>query len=268
MALSIAVAGKGGTGKTTLAGMIVRTLIDRGEIPVLAVDADPNANLNVALGMDVEKTIGELREDLLERIRDLPPGMTKDTYLELGIQECLCEGGGVDLLVMGPGEGQHCYCAVNHVLRRYMDRLQDSYPYVVMDNEAGLEHLSRTTTQDVDVLLVTSTDTPVALRSAARIGELVDRLDLRVGKRYLVINHLHGIEAERVRELVENGEVGLELLGSIPRDEGILNASWQGESLMALPEDASALAAVGEMLDRILHEVSITGVPDGRRGQA
>lgn len=255
MAFSIAVAGKGGTGKTTLAGLIIRLLIEREEGPVLAVDADPNANLNVALGMDVEKTIGGLREELLDQIRQLPPGMTKDTYLELGIQECLAEGRGVDLLVMGHGEGPRCYCAVNHVLRRYIDRLRDAYRYVVMDNEAGLEHLSRTTTQGIDVLLIASSDTPVALRSAVRIHELVEDLDLRIGKRYLVLNNLNNTDEQRLQSYV--ARTGLELLGIVPRDEGVLNLSWEGGSLMTLPEDSPALQAVGGRLDEITSTASI-----------
>ena len=142
MAFTLAVAGKGGTGKTTLAALLIQTLIERGEGPVLAVDADPNPNLGFVLGCKVEKTISELRDDLLDHIRKLPAGVTKDDYLEMGIQECLWEGRGVDLLVMGAGEGPRCYCAVNNVLRRCIDRLRGAYRYVVMDNEAGLEHLS------------------------------------------------------------------------------------------------------------------------------
>lgn len=246
MAFTIAVAGKGGTGKTTLAGMIIRLLAERDEGPVLAVDADANANLNVVLGMELEKTIGDLREELLDDIRNLPPGMTKDTYLELGIEECLVEGQGVDLLAMGHGEGQRCYCAVNHVLRRYLDKLSDAYRYVVMDNEAGLEHISRATTQDVDVLLTVAIDTPVALQSAARIHDLIDQLDLHVAQRFLVINNVNGTDRGRLDEHV--AKTGLELLGVIPRDEGVLELSWAGASLMSLPDDAPALATARELL--------------------
>mgnify|MGYP006277449017 CR=1 FL=1 len=250
MAYTIAVAGKGGVGKTTLAGLIIRLLAERDDGPVLAVDADANANLNVVLGMDLEKTIGDLREELLDNIRDLSPGMTKDTYLELGLEECLVEGSGVDLLAMGHGEGQRCYCAVNHVLRRYMDKLSGAYRYVVMDNEAGLEHVSRTTTQDVDLLLVVAIDTPVALQSAARIHDLVGQLDLNVAKLGLVVNNVNGTDPERLRAHVDR--TGLELLGVVPRDEGVLELSWAGESVMALPEDAPALEIVRELMETLL----------------
>jgi CO dehydrogenase maturation factor len=265
LAFTIAVAGKGGTGKTTLAGLLVRLLIERGEGPVLAVDADPNANLNVALGLEVEKTIGELREELLKHIRDLPPGMTKDAYLELGIQECLSEGQGVDLLVMGPGEGPRCYCAVNHVLRRYIDRLRDAYRSVVMDNEAGLEHLSRCTTQDIDVLLIISSDTPVALQSAVRIYQLVDNLALRIGKRFLVLNNLNETDPEWLQAHIAETEMGLELLGIVPRDEGVLELSWQGKSLMELPGDSAALQAARDMLEKILSTAPTIGSPSSAK---
>src|SRR5271157_31065 len=188
MAFTLAVAGKGGTGKTTLAALLIQTLIERGEGPVLAVDADPNPNLGYVLGCQVEKTISELRDELLDHIRKLPPGVTKDDYLEMGIQECLWEGRGVDLLVMGAGEGPRCYCAVNSVLRRCIDRLRGAFRYVVMDNEAGLEHLSRCTTQDVDVLLVVSNGLPVSLQAAFRVHELTKKLALRIGAQYLVLN--------------------------------------------------------------------------------
>jgi CO dehydrogenase maturation factor len=250
MTFTIAVAGKGGTGKTTLAGLIVRLLKERKEGPILAVDADPNANLNVALGLELDKTIGDLREELLNKIRELPPGMTKDAYLELGLQECLSESQGVDLLAMGAGEGPRCYCAVNHVLRRYIDKLRDAYSFVVMDNEAGLEHLSRSTTQDIDALLILSSDTPVALQSAARIYEMVDRLALRIDKIYLVINNLDGTDDERLLSLV--AKTGMELLGIIQRDEQVPELSWQGQSLMELPGDSSALRAARELLEKIL----------------
>ena len=177
---TIAVAGKGGTGKTTLAALLVEELRRRGT--VLAVDADPNCNLGEALGMEVERTIGQLRDEVLERIADLPPGVPKDQILELGLHECLVEDEGVDLLVMGHGEGPKCYCMVNHVLRRVIQTLKGNYRYVVLDNEAGMEHLSRRTTQDVDALLVVAEPTPVSLRSARRIPGIAEELKLRVGR--------------------------------------------------------------------------------------
>jgi len=254
MAFTLAVAGKGGTGKTTLAALLIQTLIERGEGPVLAVDADPNPNLGYALGCQVEKTISELRDELLDHIRKLPPGVTKDDYLEMGIQECLWEGRGVDLLVMGAGEGPRCYCAVNNVLRRCIDRLRGAYRYVVMDNEAGLEHLSRCTTQDVDVLLVVSNGLPVSLQAASRIRELTKRLALRIGGQYLVLNDL-----DVASEVVAQGQAlrlaqqtGLELLGVVPSDSRLRELSRQGQPLSQLAADSSARIALREILEAAL----------------
>jgi len=254
MAFTLAVAGKGGTGKTTLAALLIQALIERGDRPVLAVDADPNPNLGYALGYQVERTISELRDDLLEHIRKLPPGVTKDDYLELGIHECLWEGQGVDLLVMGAGEGPRCYCAVNSVLRRCIDRLRGAYPYVVMDNEAGLEHLSRCTTQDVDVLLIVSSGLPVSLQAAFRIHELTERLALRIGRQYLVLNDIDRTDAARIE--VKAQQMGLELLGVVPPDNRLRQLSREGDPLTQLAADSAARGAVREILEAALSQTA------------
>ena len=256
MAFTLAVAGKGGIGKTTLAALLIHTLIERGDRPVLAVDADPNPNLGYALGFQAQKSISELRDELLEHIRKLPAGVTKDDYLELGIHECLWEGQGVDLLVMGAGEGPRCYCAVNSVLRRCIDRLRGAYPYVVMDNEAGLEHLSRCTTQDVDVLLIISNGLPVSLQAAFRIHGLTERLPLRIGKRYLVLNDVEGAEAARIAGKVQ--ETGLEVLGVVPPDCRLRQFSREGEPLTRLPADSEARRAVREILEAALSQAALS----------
>jgi CO dehydrogenase maturation factor len=256
MAFTLAVAGKGGTGKTTLAALLIQTLIERGEGPVLAVDADPNPNLGYALGCQVEKTISELRDELLDHIRRLPPGVTKDDYLELGIQECLWEGRGVDLLVMGAGEGPRCYCAVNNVLRRCIDRLRGAYRYVVMDNEAGLEHLSRCTTQDVDVLLIVSNGLPVSLQAALRIRELSKRLALRIGGQYLVLNDVDLAEVGRLEARAQR--TGLELLGVVPSDSRLRQLSREGEPLSQLAPDSVARRALREILEVALSPTATT----------
>jgi CO dehydrogenase maturation factor len=250
MAFTLAVAGKGGTGKTTLAALLIQTLIQRREGPVLAVDADPNPNLGFALGCQVEKTISELRDELLDHIRKLPPGVTKDDYLEMGIQECLWEGHGVDLLVMGAGEGPRCYCAVNSVLRRCIDRLRGAYRYVVMDNEAGLEHLSRCTTQDVDVLLIVSNGLPVSLQAASRIRELTKRLALRIAGQYLVLNDIDLADVEPIEAQAQ--QTGLELLGVVPCDSRLRQLSRAGEPLSQLPPDSTARRALREILEAAL----------------
>jgi CO dehydrogenase maturation factor len=256
MAFTLAVAGKGGTGKTTLAALLIQTLVERGEGPVLAVDADPNPNLGYALGCQVEKSISELRDELLDQIRKLPPGVTKNDYLEMGIQECLWEGRGVDLLVMGAGEGPRCYCAVNSVLRRCIDRLRGAYRYVVMDNEAGLEHLSRCTTQDVDVLLIVSNGLPVSLQAALRVHDLTEKLALRIGEQYLVLNDVDPADEGRIKARAQ--QTGLKLLGVVPSDSRLRQLSREGEPLTQLAGDSAARRALREMLEAALSPTAAT----------
>ena len=238
----IAVAGKGGTGKTTLAALIIQALRVPG--PVLAVDADPNCNLGEALGLKVERTIGQLRDEVLEQISELPPGVPKDQLLELGLHQCLVEDQGLDLLSMGHGEGPRCYCMVNHVLRRVIDSLAGNYRYVVLDNEAGMEHLSRRTTQDVDVLLVVAEPTPVSLRAARRIKDIAEDLGIRVGKKFLVINRVRG-------ELPQVEESGLPLLGTVPYDPQVEELSARGWPLAGLPPESPASRAVQGLLGKL-----------------
>lgn len=255
MAFTIAVAGKGGVGKTTVAGLIVRALVERRAGPVLAIDADPNTNFHQVLGLKLEQTIGELREETLKKIKDLPPGIAKDQYLEYGLQQCLVEGNGLDLLAMGRGEGPFCYCAVNHVLRRYIDLLSKNYKYVVLDNEAGLEHLSRRTTQDVDVLLVISDANPIALQAAARINRLADELQLRIRKRFLALNNVSDSRRARLgdKSFQEKlAQTGLALIGEIPTDEAIWDLSLEGKPLTELTPASPAKRAVQEVLEKIL----------------
>jgi CO dehydrogenase maturation factor len=254
MAFTIAVAGKGGVGKTTIAGLITRLLAE-GNGPVLAIDADPNTNFHTALGLNVEMTIGELREDTIKKVKDLPAGISKDQYLQYGLEQCLVESQGLDLLAMGRGEGPYCYCAVNHVLRRYMDVLSNNYKYVIMDNEAGLEHLSRRTTQNVDLLLVISDAYPVALQAAGRINKLADELKLQIKRRYLIVNHLNngtlsGPGQEALQQRIAC--TGLTLIGEILRDENILRLSLEGRSVGDLPASSPARQAVKEILEKLV----------------
>ena len=254
MTFTIAVAGKGGVGKTTIAGLIAKLLQER-DGPVLAIDADPNTNFHQALGLNLEMTIGELREDTIKKIKDLPAGISKDQYLQYGLEQCLVESKGIDLLAMGRGEGPYCYCAVNHVLRRYMDLLGKNYKYVVMDNEAGLEHLSRRTTQNVDLLLVISDGYPVALQAASKINKLADELKLHIGQRFLIVNHLNNgtlSEPGRVALKQRIAQTGLTLAGEIPRDENILTLSLEGRSVGELPASSPARLAVKAILEQIL----------------
>jgi len=241
--LIIAVSGKGGTGKTTVAALLVRELALR-DGPVLAVDADPNSNLGEQLGMEVGETIGDIREEVLEE--ELPPGITKDRYLEMRVQEVLAEGKGMDLLTMGRPEGPGCYCYVNHLLRGFLDRLVGNYRHVVIDNEAGMEHLSRRTTRDVDWLLVVSDLSIASLKAAGRIRELSEKLKLEVKRRGLVLNRTGGGLSPLQEEWIS--KTGLEVVGRIPEDRMIWEYSVNGRPLIELPEDSQAVRAVSEIV--------------------
>ena len=250
MSYVIAVSGKGGTGKTTLASMIVRTLLDLKRKPVFAVDADPNACLGLALDVDVNETIGGLREEILEDPKQIPTGMGKADYVDYRLRECIVEAEGFDLIAMGRSEGPRCYCYVNLLLRHFLDRLDEKYRYVVLDNEAGMEHLSRQTTRDVDLLLMVSDPSIVGLRSVRRIRELVDTLDVNIRRWGLVLNRDSGGDlGDRQRAEIEAS--GLDLWGRIPNDEVVLAYALEGKSIMDLPADSVALTAVRTMLQRI-----------------
>src|SRR5512139_3960325 len=215
----IAMAGKGGTGKTTLSALVIRYLRKRGLKPILAVDADPSSNLVDALGLKVNKSLGTAREDFFETKGNLPPGMTKETYLEMKLHEILVESPGLDLLVMGRPEGPGCYCYANNILRRHLDLLIKNYPFVVMDNEAGMEHLSRRTTQGVDHLFFLSDYSLKGIRTVGRIRGLISELKLTIRQKHLVVDRAPGELAPEFLEEIERQEV--RLLGAIPPDQRI-----------------------------------------------
>jgi CO dehydrogenase maturation factor len=251
MSFTIAVAGKGGVGKSTLAALMILKLVKNGKGAVLAVDADPNVNLNGLLGIEMRQTVGGLREETLKVIKkgDFPAGMSKSMYLELGLEECLIEDKGLDLLVMGRQEGPGCYCLVNSILREFLDSISRNYRYVVIDNEAGMEHLSRRTTRDVNMLLLVSDDNPVSLRSAGNISRMGKELDLAISKKYLILNNVREtIPLHLEKEIEEND---LTLLAKIPQDEFVSSLSKEGRSLKDLPENSPALRSVANLLEKL-----------------
>lgn len=248
MAFTIAIAGKGGTGKTTLAALLIRQIIKAGKGPVLAVDADANANLNEALGIQVDDTIAELLNRINNNLEPMPAGMTKDQFVAYKVHQSLAEGDEVDMLVMGGPEGAGCYCYANNLVRGFMQDLSNNYPFVVMDNEAGLEHLSRRTTSNVDVLLVSSDSSARGIRSAGRVKELVDNLKLDIKKMYLVVSKI--TEGTVVALQGEIERTGLELIGTIPLSEQVREFDLHSKPLIGLPDDSPVVAAVSEILKR------------------
>ncbi|MGQ9823445.1 MAG: ATP-binding protein [Desulfotomaculales bacterium] len=248
MAVTLAIAGKGGTGKTTLAALLIRQLLKSKKGPVLAVDADANANLNEALGIAVEDTIAEMLARINNNLEPLPAGMTKDQYVAYRVHQSLAEGDDFDLLVMGGPEGPGCYCYANNLLKGFIQQLSVNYPYVVMDNEAGLEHLSRRTTSNVDILFVTSDPSARGVRSAGRVRQLVESLNLDIKRMYLVISKATGGSVEALKEEIER--TGLELIGTVPDDDQVAEHDLRGKPLLALPDGSPVVAAVGEIMHR------------------
>lgn len=255
---AIAVSGKGGTGKTTLSGLLIVSLVKTGKTPVLAIDADPNATLNETLGVTSDKSIGNLREEVRENIEAIPAGMPKETFLEYRMQDAIIEEKGFDVLAMGRPEGPGCYCYVNSVLRKYMDQISGNYPYVVMDNEAGMEHLARQTTRKADHLLITSDPSMRGIETAARLRDLAQEERLHIGHTYLVVNNIATAQEELNEAIQEKiKERDLELVGIIPHDELITRFDLEKKPFFDLPEESPALQAARRILGKI------TGGEDG-----
>lgn len=253
MSYTIAFSGKGGTGKTSLAALAVRYIKEKRKGPVLAVDADSNSCLNEALGLHVHATIGKLREQSMDTIRsgaERPGGMSMEEIFDWQVQQSIVESKGCDLMVMGRPEGPGCYCAANNIIRKYTDKFADTYPYIVIDNEAGMEHLSRRTTHSVDVLLIVSDATKKGLLTAKRINDLVDELKLEVSRRAVIINRVPSNEEAKKLETLAGG-MGLAIAGIVPEDPNVFDFDLHGKPIISLPEDSSALKAFYGILDSI-----------------
>ncbi len=248
MPYSIALAGKGGTGKTTMAGMLIKYLLKKNKTPILAVDADCNTNLNEVLGVEIAHTLGNAREEMKKG--DVPSGMTKDVFMEMRLEEAVVEAQGFDLIVMGQPEGAGCYCAANTLLTNYLERLSGNYPYIVMDNEAGMEHISRLTTNNVNILLIVSDSSRRGLQAAVRIDELARCLKIVVDKSYVVINQAREAPSQQAMEMIKKAK--LELIGTVPKDDLIYDYDFKGRPTIELPEDSKSVKAAFEIFDKII----------------
>ena len=251
MSFNIAVAGKGGSGKTSVASLVIRYLKKNGIRPILAVDADPNANLGESLGLEVKQTVGAILNDFQGDKINIPPGMTKQVYLEYKLNEAVVESKRLDLVTMGRGEGPECYCYPNLILKKFVDSLAGNYAYMVMDNEAGMEHLSRRTTQNVDEMFIISDPSVKGVRTVARIRELISELKLVVKRQSVIINFAPAKLDALVTE--EMAKLGIDLTATIPIDEEMREYDLKLRSLLDLPDTSKAVRAVDNLMARILN---------------
>ena len=231
-----------------MAGLLIKYLVKESKTPILAVDADCNANLNEVLGLEVKDTIGNAREEMKKGV--VPGGMTKDIFMEMKLAEAMVEASGYDLIVMGQPEGAGGYCAANTLLAGFMERLADNYPFVVMDNEAGMEHISRLTTKDVDILLIVTDTSRRGLQAAIRIDELARSLNIGVGKSYVVINQVKNALSDKALEMIKSA--GLELAGTVPEDDTIYEYDFNGKPTIEMPEDSPSVQAAFEIFEKIV----------------
>jgi len=261
MSTTIALAGKGGVGKTTIAGMVIKYLVQNQTGAVLAIDADPSSNLNMVLGLELEWTVGDIREGMLAEVKSslvaggaamgtLPGGVTKREYLDYEVRSSIAEGDHVDLIAMGRSEGPGCYCAVNHNLREVVDSISKNYRFVVIDNEAGMEHLSRRTTRDVDHLLIVSDPTQRGIVAAERIAAFQKELDIHIDQVYLILNRLNGTIPPALQARV--GQMDIPLLGVVPANEDLMEFEFSGRPLVELGDESPVYQAVAEMMKRII----------------
>jgi CO dehydrogenase maturation factor len=246
MGCVVALAGKGGTGKTTIAALIVRILKEKTKSSILAIDADPNSNLGEVLGVKPAENVGAILDNLSTDPHKLPSGMTKERFIQHQVQAAIQEEDGFDLLSMGKPEGPGCYCYVNNELRGLMAKLINDYDYIVVDNEAGLEHLSRRTCRRADILIVVSDASSVGLQSAKRIMELVNTLKFEVRKSFLIINRFNkDVLKDKIKE------TGLDYLGNLPLEAQIEQLSLLGKSVFDLNPDAPVLKALNSLGEQI-----------------
>lgn len=249
MGTTIAISGKGGTGKTTFAALLIKYLLDKKSGSILAIDADPNATLSESLGVSVQNSIVSIMDEMCKNLDKLPAGMSKEEYLNLQIQNSLSENKGFDLVVMGRPEGPGCYCYANSVLRGIIDKLSKEYAYTVIDNEAGMEHLSRRTTRNIDKLFLVSDYSLVGVRTALKIINLIEELEIKVKERFLVINRVTNGFKSLEKDIQK---INAKFLGGITFSQKLLDLSLEGKPAINLPADDKALEAVNNICQTVL----------------
>ena len=249
---TIAVAGKGGVGKTTTCGMIIDYLIGKSDDPILVVDADANSNLNEVLGVEAEITLGSIREEIAHSEIDgkIPEGMSKADYAEFKFEDALIEEKDFDMIVMGRTQGQGCYCFVNGLLKTQIDKYIKNYSYTVIDNEAGLEHISRGTLPHVDIMLLVSDCSRRGIQAVARIRDMIDELKLNPGQIYLIVNRAPNGELNPgVLEEIE--KYNLPLLGVLPHDDLVYEYDCEGKPTAYVPADTPIKAKLNELMTEL-----------------
>ena len=251
MAYTIAMAGKGGTGKSTTATLIIRYITEELGKAVLAVDADPNSTLGISLGVEINGTIADIRDDVVEKRADIPASMSKARYIEYRIEESIVEESKFDLLTMGRPEGPKCYCYANNLLRKYLDKAEQSYPYIIIDTEAGMEHLSRRTTNDVDLLIIAFESTIIGVHTANRITELIESLPIKIKK---IIYVMCKVPVKGVSEKVkaEITKFGIEVTAELPFDDEIYDHITSGESLLDISTENSVYDKIKNFMNEFV----------------
>ena len=250
----IAVAGKGGVGKTTLTGLLIQYLCESGKKPVLAVDADANANLNEVLGVGIECTLGELREEIeragVDSRYQIPVGMTKQAYLEARLADAITEEDDYDLMVMGRTQGQGCYCFVNGLVQTQIQKLQSNYPYVVVDNEAGMEHISRGLIPTMEIAILVSDCSRRGVQAAGRIAALMKELNFKPKTVGLIVNRAPEgkLDAETMEEVEKQG---LTLLGVVPQDQDVYQYDCDGKPIVRLPKNSPVRRALHDIVQKL-----------------
>jgi len=255
LSINIAVAGKGGSGKTSVTSMVIRYLLKNELIPILAVDADANANLAESLGLEVNNTVGRILNSFQGEKLSIPPGMTKEAYLEIKLNGAISESKGLDMVVMGRGEGPECYCYPNVIIRKLIDSLSRNYKFVVMDNEAGMEHLSRRTTQNIDEMLLVSDHSVKGIRAVAHIRDLISELKLVVKRQSVIVNFVPGeIDPFLIKEMDRLGIVPTTI---IPQDDMVRRCDLELKPILNLPDSSKAVGAVDNLMYKLLEPEKI-----------